>query len=161
MWKSGPIRRNAVGPFFSSLHLDFDERDGIMIFIAAELYRNTSMNPQPSADVAQACATIAFLIGAFYAFIAYNNVMSGSMPAPNYDSFTLGTIEASPSQVVVIEKQKTNTFESQQLYIDCIDTLVAIGYKKSEAKKRAKAIFSKHNPTPTSVQEFLNIVMKK
>ncbi len=161
MWKSGPIRRNAVGPFFSSLPIDFDERYRIMIFIVAELYRNTSMNPQPSQEIAQVFATIAFLIGAFYAFMAYNNVMSGSMSAPNYDLFTLGAIEDSPNQVVVVETAKTNSFESQQLYIDCIDTLVAIGYKKTEAKKRAKAIFSKHKPTPTNVQEFLNIVMQK
>jgi hypothetical protein len=132
-----------------------------MIFIVAEVYRNTSMNPQPSQEIAQVFAAIAFLIGAFYAFITYNNVMSGSMPSPNYDLFTLGAIEDSPNQVVVIEKTKTNSFESQQLYIDCIDTLVAIGYKKSEAKERARAIFSKHEPTPTCVQEFLNIVMQK
>ncbi len=119
------------------------------------------MNPQPSQEIAQVFATIAFLIGAFYAFMAYNNVMSGSMSAPNYDLFTLGAIEDSPNQVVVVETAKTNSFESQQLYIDCIDTLVAIGYKKTEAKKRAKAIFSKHKPTPTNVQEFLNIVMQK
>ena len=161
MWKSGPIRRNAVGPFFSSLKLDFDEGYGRMIFIVAELYRNTNVNPQPSPEIGQICATIAFIIGGLYAFIAYKNIMSGSMPVPNYDLVNLGIIEDGPTPVVVIDKPETNAFESQQLYLDCIDTLVAIGYKKSEAKKRAKAIFSKHKPAPTSVQEFLSIIMKK
>jgi Holliday junction resolvasome RuvABC DNA-binding subunit len=32
-----------------------------------------------------------------------------------------------------------NNFESQQLYLDCIDALHALGMKKSEAKKKASA----------------------
>jgi hypothetical protein len=147
------------GHFFSSLRIDFDERCGMMIFITAELYRNIGMNPQPSQDIVNIFATVAIILGAFYAYVAYGDIMSGIIQPPNYDLFQLGTIEEN-TQVVVMQ-DKSNSFESQQLYLDCIDTLIAVGYKKSEAKKRAKAIFSKHNPQPASVQEFLNIVMKK
>lgn len=52
------------------------------------------------------------------------------------------------------------TFESQQLYLDCIDALYTLGYKKSDAKKKAHLVFSTFDPQPATVQDFLMIALK-
>ena len=53
------------------------------------------------------------------------------------------------------------SFESQQLYVDCIDALIALGMKKKEAKAKAKFIFSTMNPQPSTVEDFLMIALRK
>jgi hypothetical protein len=47
----------------------------------------------------------------------------------------------------------------EQLYNDCISSLVALGYKKMEAKNKTKQIFDEHNIT--SIQEFIKFVTIK
>lgn len=81
------------------------------------------------------------------------------------DLFTLGYIEeSSPRSIQNINITQVETkasIESQQLYIDCIEALSALGMKKSEAKKRTKQVFASTFPQPQSVQEFLLIALRK
>lgn len=44
----------------------------------------------------------------------------------------------------------------EQLYNDCISSLVALGYKKTEAKNKTKQVFDKH--TINSIQDFIRFV---
>ena len=44
------------------------------------------------------------------------------------------------------------------LFMDCVDSLVAIGYKKTEAKKLTMTHLSEGT---TSVQDFLSVAMRK
>jgi hypothetical protein len=125
------------------------------------------MNPQPHPFVGNFCAGIIICLTAFYTYKAY--IEGKSISLSELDNFVIGHIQESP----VIEKhfyetrtEVTNientisTFENQQLYVDCIDTLVALGMKKREAKRKAKFIFSTMKPQPTSIQEFITIALK-
>jgi hypothetical protein len=116
------------------------------------------MNPPPSEQFVQICA-ILFVSGFFYyCYKSYKDTSMHRTFTP--DLFTIGYIEDNPIiKNVVINKEPS--FESQQLYVDCIDSLYALGVKKSEAKKKAKLIFSTFNPQPSTVQEFLSIALKK
>lgn len=44
----------------------------------------------------------------------------------------------------------------EQLYNDCISSLVALGYKKTEAKNKTKQAFDNH--TVNSIQDFIRLV---
>lgn len=44
----------------------------------------------------------------------------------------------------------------EQLYNDCISSLVSLGYKKTDAKSKTKQAFDNHNIT--SIQEFIKFV---
>jgi hypothetical protein len=44
----------------------------------------------------------------------------------------------------------------EQLYNDCISSLVALGYKKTEAKQKTKQAFDNHKVT--SIQEFIKLI---
>jgi len=44
----------------------------------------------------------------------------------------------------------------EQLYNDCINSLIALGYKKTEAKNQTKHVFDRHNVT--SIQDFIKLV---
>lgn len=121
------------------------------------------MNPQPEPYVGQIFALIFSAVFFYYFIKAFNN------PKHRIDLeyFTLGYIEDS-NNVTVNIKNKTvqvkNTkpnIESQQLFIDCVDALHAIGLKKTEAKKRAKEIFTNMENPPTNIQDFLMIAMRK
>lgn len=123
------------------------------------------MNPQPDPIAGDLVAFIIFCGVAFYTWKAYSEKRSIYVN----DLFTIGYIESNPvvvqevhhvhnNNVHTVQTVKASSFEDQQLYIDCIDTLVAVGYKKKEARAKAKKIFSSPNP-PTTVQEFLQRVM--
>jgi hypothetical protein len=115
------------------------------------------MNQQPSEYVGQLCA-IGFIIMFFYYMMkAYKE--NRPIDLSSFDMITVGYVEESSPIVHVVDNTK-NSFESQQLYLDCIEALHALGMKKSEAKKRAKAIFSMSNPQPSTVQEFLILALK-
>jgi hypothetical protein len=129
------------------------------------------MNPQPHPIVGEFFAFIIMLLTAFYAYKAY--IQGKSINLNELDIFTIGYIEETPPAQIthVVEKHfhKTKTkrvietkpsFESQQLYVDCIDALVALGVKKKDAKTRAEFIFSSINPQPSTVQEFLIIALR-
>jgi Holliday junction resolvasome RuvABC DNA-binding subunit len=84
------------------------------------------------------------------------------------DLFTLGYVEnnhISPAPVVhnttnvtnVNKVTKNNTITKLQL--DCIDTLVALGYKKMVARKMVLDYFKVR--TAKNVQEFLSDILKK
>lgn len=44
----------------------------------------------------------------------------------------------------------------EQMYNDCISSLVALGYKKTEAKQKTKQAFDNHKVT--SIQEFIKLI---
>jgi hypothetical protein len=116
------------------------------------------MNPQPVEQVGQICAILFGLVFCYYFYKSYKDTsMHRTFTS---DLFTIGYVEDNPViKNIVINKE--SSFESQQLYVDCIDSLYALGFKKSEAKKRAKFIFSTFKPQPSTVQEFLTIALKK
>lgn len=92
----------------------------------------------------------------FYAIKAYN--AGKTINLHNIDLVTVGYLEDQPIiQQVVATKP---SFESQQLYVDCIEALHSLGMKKSEAKRKAKFIFSTMSSPPSSIQEFLMIALK-
>ena len=120
-----------------------------------------TMNPQPSETVGQVWALI-FVFGiAVFAIKAFFEADVHKQPL---DLFTLGYIEDNgPS---VINNTTTNNFYESpkdnkitKLQLDCIDTLIAIGYKKRVARKMVLDYFK--NNTATSVQEFISDVLKK
>lgn len=76
----------------------------------------------------------------------------------NLDFITVGYLEDQPIIQQVVATRPS--FESQQLYFDCIEALHALGMKKTEAKKKAKFIFSTMSDPPSSVQDFLMIALK-
>ena len=139
------------------------------------------MNPQPDPIVGHFVALIIIGLVAFYTYKSY--LAGKSIDLNKLDNFIIGYVEESPITHVVekhfktinnpvkVVKEKTEVvrvekvidtkpnFESQQLYVDCIDALYALGMKKNEAKKRAKLVFSTMNPPPTTIQEFLIIAL--
>lgn len=141
------------------------------------------MNPQPDPLVGDFCAGIIICLMVFYTYKAY--IDGKSFNLSNLDNFIIGYIESEPVVTQVVEntykevkpvkiiRTKTETvrtekvvetkpsFESQQLYVDCIDALIALGMKKKEAKAKAKFIFSTMNPQPSTVQDFLMIALRK
>lgn len=115
------------------------------------------MNPQPPEYVGSIFAAL-FIIGTlFYALIAFLDDKEIKIN----DNFILGYFEDQPHNTtvnVVTTQSSIKDFESTQLYSDCIEALYALGMKKSEAKKRAKAVFSV--AVPSSIQEFLMIALR-
>lgn len=119
------------------------------------------MNQQPSEGIGSIVAMILCCIALYHGIKAYQSGVAINLK--DLDLFTLGSIEESTPIIHVVDNTKRSKradFESQQLYLDCIDALSSLGMKKLEAKKKAKMIFSKHSPTPSSVQEFLMIALK-
>jgi hypothetical protein len=116
------------------------------------------MNAQPSEYVGNLFALCFLIVFVFYSRKVY---LSGyTLDINSLDNFTIGYIEDSP--VVYVDKKDPKVdFESQQFYLDCIEALYALGMKKSEAKKKAKQIFSSVNTKPSSIQEFLMIALKQ
>lgn len=119
------------------------------------------MNPQPPEYVGPIFAGIFILMLVYQIIKAYN---SGKIiDLKNIDLIHIGYIESeNPTQNIynITSVDNKPSFESQQLYVDCIDALVALGMKKSESKKKAKQIFSTHDPMPSTVQEFLMIALR-
>jgi|688.fasta_scaffold868173_1 hypothetical protein len=129
------------------------------------------MNPQPEPYVGNIVASLLFLLMAFYTI---KEMKSGKRSINLSDNFILGYIEDTPINVAVhvpkqqvITKTKTKkivvekpSFESQQLYVDCIDALVALGMKKKQAREKAKYIFSSMDTQPSSIQDFLQLALK-
>jgi len=56
-------------------------------------------------------------------------------------------------------KDYKTIFEAEQIYMDCVSALYALGVKKTEAKKITKEIFI--NKKPDSIQDFLMIALRK
>lgn len=119
------------------------------------------MNPQPEPVIGNIFATIFTLMILYYFF---KEVFSNKEPIHINDFFTIGYIEDSNNVTVNVKnkiiKDVKNNFESQQLYLDCIDALHALGMKKTEAKKKAKEIFASSTNPPKTVQDFLVIAMR-
>lgn len=118
------------------------------------------MNQQPSETVGQVWALI-FVFG--IAIFAIKAFLEAGTQKQEFDLFTLGYIEDNgPS--IIHNTTTTNFYESPKdnkitkLQLDCIDTLVAVGYKKRVARKMVLDYFK--NNTPSSVQEFISDVLK-
>lgn len=122
------------------------------------------MNPQPEPYIGNIVALMFFGMLVYFFFQAKREGKTIKID----DLFTIGYIENTPPTTVVNVKKKIvketpkpkPNFESQQLYIDCVDALHAIGFKKNDAKKRAKQIFSSTDNPPNNVQDFLMIALR-
>lgn len=124
------------------------------------------MNPQPEPYVGNVFALVFACICLYYFIKAYNSPTSTK---PDLDLFTLGFIESNKSArttdvtnirvINKITKQKPN-FEVTQLYNDCVDALHSIGFKKNQAKKMTKDIFTSPNGPPENIQTFLELALK-
>lgn len=122
------------------------------------------MNPQPSQYIGNIFAIIFGCICFYYFIKAYN---SPTHTKPNLDLFTLGFIESNNKATDVtnirivnqVSKQEYK-FEPTQLYNDCVDALHSIGFKKNQAKKMAKDIFTSTDGPPENIQTFLEIALK-
>jgi hypothetical protein len=119
------------------------------------------MNPQPS-ETAGAVWAIIFVFGiAFFALKAFLEGEKHTIPS---DLFTIGYIESNAPSIIN-NSHTTNFYENPKnkantkLQLDCIDTLIAIGYKKSVARKMTLDYFK--NNTPSNVQEFISDILKK
>lgn len=123
----------------------------------------------------------ALWIGNLFAFIFVAMVIFNTIKAyrdPNSvnkfnDAFTIGYIYDRPScrtfnhmvNVKSVSKPtvKPKTVKSAkpqltQLQIDCIDALVALGMKKTQAKQKANEVFQNHSFD--NIQDFLSIALK-
>lgn len=116
------------------------------------------MNPQPQPYIGNLIAFIFICVFFYHAFKSY--ISGAAINLNKIDLITVGYVEPSDNITIVNVDNTSNNFESQQLYIDCIDALYALGMKKSEAKKRAKMIFSTTNPQPKTVQDFLILALR-
>jgi hypothetical protein len=124
------------------------------------------MNPQPPEYIGHIFAFIFIMLCIVYFIKGLNDPNNVIKP---FDRYTIGyfdeanytTINIKNKTVKEAAKTAKPNFESQQLYIDCIDALCAIGMKKTEAKKRAKDIFSSMNNPPTTIQDFLMIALRQ
>ena len=129
------------------------------------------MNPQPSESVGAVWAIIFVLGIAFFALKAFLEGAKCTMPS---DLFTIGYIDNNNIPIPAIHNT-TNNYKSTskvthvnkvtqnhtvtKLQLDCIDTLVAIGYKKMAARKMVLDYFK--NNTANSVQEFISDILKQ
>lgn len=114
------------------------------------------MNAQPPEYIGPLLAAVFLAVMAWYAFKEYQS--GNIVDLSKIDLVNIAFLDDQP--VINILTNSSNSFESQQLYLDCIDALHSLGMKKSEAKKKAKMIFSTLDPQPKSVQEFLVIALK-
>jgi len=131
------------------------------------------MNPQPPEYIGHIFAFVFIMLCIIYFIKGLNdpnNVIRpfdrytiGYFDEPNYTTINIKNKTVKEAAKTVKEAAKTAkpSFESQQLYIDCIDALCAIGMKKTEAKKRAKDIFSSMSNPPTTIQDFLMIALRQ
>lgn len=114
------------------------------------------MNPQPPESLGQLVALLFSLLVIYYAIKAYYN----NPPIHINDLYTIGYVEESKNPSIINVVTNKPNFESQQIYIDCIDALYSLGMKKSEAKRKTKEIFSSMDNPPSSIQEFLMIALR-
>jgi hypothetical protein len=109
------------------------------------------MNSQPSETISSITALLFTCL--FFYFLFTRKSQSN-----NDGFFRIGYIETMPpcqNTVIVNNDKHTNVNES--LLTDCIDALVALGFKKRSAKKLAEEIFRKHNPS--NIQQFLTLAI--
>ena len=115
------------------------------------------MNPQPPEYIGHFFATLFFIIVLFHVIKAFTNTNE----MHNSDIFVIGYVEDSVNQVNNIYIKESIKLESQQLFIDCVDALKALGMKKNEAMRKARNIFTTQEFKPQTVQEFLLIALNK
>jgi hypothetical protein len=130
------------------------------------------MNPQPEPYVGH---IFALMFAGLVVYLTIKAYLKADSSCTN-DLFIIGYMEDSPRvvnniKVTTLDKPRVvnnikvttldkPSIESQQLYIDCVEALRALGMKKSEATRVTKRVFSS-NQIPQSVQEFLLIALKK
>lgn len=121
------------------------------------------MNQQPSEAVGAAWAFL-FVFGIFFfALKTYFEKVHHHTPM-SIDLFTIGYIEsditpAPVNNVYNISHNIVNSKNLTKLHLECIDTLIAIGYSKRVARKMVIDYFQ--NNTASSVQEFIAGVMNQ
>jgi hypothetical protein len=116
------------------------------------------MNPQPEPYVGH---IFALMFAGLVVYLTIKTYLKADSSCTN-DLFIIGYMEDSPRVVnnIKVTTLDKPSIESQQLYIDCVEALRALGMKKSEATRVTKRVFSS-NQIPQSVQEFLLIALKK
>lgn len=116
------------------------------------------MRPQPPEYVGFLCMLAFVGLVIFYTIKAIKQ--GHQINLHNFDLVNIGVVEDSPPTVCVIQQENAKLdFETQQLYLDCIEALHALGMKKSEAKRKTKFIFNTFNPPPKTIQEFLTLAL--
>jgi hypothetical protein len=123
------------------------------------------MNPQPDPIIGNIIALLFVLTTIFYAVKAIFENQTFQLS----DNFVIGYIETDPIIINEVHNdhethsaktKQSIDWQSQQLYTDCINALVALGMKKKDAKNKTILVFSTSNPQPKTIQEFLMIALK-
>lgn len=113
------------------------------------------MNPQPPESVGNIIAgivIIALIISSIYKYYTIEAIIPS-------DLITIGYIEKDNTVLNNYISCEHRTMLNPKLALDCIDALVAVGHKKSTAKKIVTSFFQTN--TVNSVEEFLQQVFKK
>ena len=96
---------------------------------------------------------LGFLGGlSFIAIFFYYALYPVSRKQPD-DIFTIGYVEESPPIVVNTVVKVPESKEDTKLKRDCVDVLIKLGFRKRDAKQKAKEVFA--NFSPQNIQEFL------
>jgi hypothetical protein len=130
------------------------------------------MNEQPAVWVGNLFAFVFILMIICFAIKGYNDPKNKIRLS---DSFTIGysydvplnktsycQVKSNVSQATKKTKTNNNTTSKtkvDQLQLDCIDALVALGMKKNQAKHRYNDV--SQNYTFNNIQEFLTLALSK
>lgn len=113
------------------------------------------MNAQPSETISSLTALLFMCMIAYFLF-------TNKSKSINTGLFHIGYIEdpiVHPPSIVINNPINSVPQVDNSLLKDCVDTLVALGFKKKSATKVANDIFKLHNPT--TIQQFLSFALKK
>ena len=113
-------------------------------------------NPQLINFMVLFCGTI---IGVFWFLSFANGLKSPPKPLKISDRIDIGYISEPTVQAVTVlpepvRAKKPKKPQASPLQQDCIDSLIALGSKKTEARQVAARVFSEHNVT--TIQQFLS-----
>lgn len=116
------------------------------------------MNPQPPEYVGSLFALVFIALLIYYTIKAY--IEEDHTPI-DIDNFIIGYVEESQtSPIVNVNVVNPKSYETTQMFIDCVDALHALGMKKSAAKRKVREVYEQIGKPPESLQEFLIKVMK-
>lgn len=120
------------------------------------------MNEQPAAYIGNLFAILFVAMILFYTVQGYNNPKSQCNIT---DNFTIGYIYDIPvqeKQIIAPKLKKVKQVQKTPLnpiYNDCIEALVALGMKKTQAKQKAKEVFE--NNQINDIQHFITLALQK
>lgn len=117
------------------------------------------MNEQPSEVLSQLMAYC------FMAMFFYFMITNKNKPSRNDSLFKIAYIEEPiyPAPTIIINNETSPSTKhkedkkKQQFFIDCVNALVSLGFKKTIAQKLTQKIIESHQPT--SIQQFLHLAI--